>query len=77
MNELEKLRIELQEISSVVENHDKVSKQAVISKEHIIAIRKGTRLKVNNQKNKELILTLIELYRVEGQNQLLRLMEII
>jgi len=77
MCELEELRVQLQEISSVVESHDKVSKQAAISKEHIIAIRKGTRLKVNNKKNKELILTLIELYRIEGRSQMLRLMDII
>lgn len=77
MNRLEELRKELQKISNIVEKHDKVSKQSAISKEHIIAIRKGTRLIVNNQKNRESILTLIQLYRIEGKCQMLRLMEVI
>ena len=54
MNRLEELRKELQKISNIVEKHDKVSKQSAISKEHIIAIRKGTRLIVNNQKKQRI-----------------------
>ena len=70
MLEIESLRYELVTVSEKVGRHALVAEIAKISVTYLSQIRKGTNVTLDSSQNKELMSSLITIYRKIGEEQI-------
>ena len=69
MLEIEALRDELVSVANVIGEHKEVAEATKNSVSFVAQIRNGTNAKINNEKNQQLLQSLIDAYRKIGRRK--------